>query len=547
LRYKPDTKPAWSAFGLGPWLAGLTIAWAACTYIGISVRGVAIGDPYGYTQMAIDLVHHGTPIHTFSLAPRAADWSLPLYATVPVGYNTPDPVTGRAATPWPPGHSILLALGYWLASEKGLYIMTPVLGLIALGTMWTLSLEVLLAWPDKRRFLVAGLAVFTLATSYQQVYWLAVPMADVSSQLFTMLTIYFALKSAHSGTRRVVYAGLSGLALGAAFAMRYTQVLLAFSVVFLILSQCVSRTRPWRDALVVLSACGLCAWLTALPVLIYHAAAFGNPFTTGSYELAYFALGNVSSMFVGMLDDLLAYNEFLFLFPFLLLGVGHTWRTSRRASIALLLWWVAITAFHLPYGRLRIRDLLSVFPAFALLVGMGVDCALHQVQRISKQIAPDRRANLVQGIAIGMIVVLAWARTHQTLVLAANAEFRTFGYLSAEERAAFDEIVQLTNPGAVIATSSNAGGIILYTERDIVRPLAWSEQEWLKFLELAFADGREVYFLMDDVNMGTSFQTMQARYSPSLVCYLPLLYFVRGDMWEYRDVALYRIGEGSRQ
>ena len=94
-----------------------------------------------------------------------------------------------------------------------------------------------------------AIAIFVLATSYEQVDRLSVPMADIPAQLFTVLTVYFALRATRGQTsevsqtsevfqpkipdRPVLFAGLTGVCLGAAFAMRYTQVLLGLSILFL--------------------------------------------------------------------------------------------------------------------------------------------------------------------------------------------------------------------------------------------------------------------------------------------------------------------------
>jgi len=169
--------PTTEAFGrrvqrvriLGSTLVVLTLAWAAVTYLAIRTRGVTGSDPYAYAQMAVDIARHGTALHIFPLAPRVAGWGLLVWPVVPVGYTPPDPGTGVAASVWPPGYPAWLAVAYGLGGEAALYILTPLLGLAALAALWWLCLEVLHTWTNGWRFLAAGIAVFVLATSYEQV------------------------------------------------------------------------------------------------------------------------------------------------------------------------------------------------------------------------------------------------------------------------------------------------------------------------------------------------------------------------------------------
>ena len=178
----------------------LAVAWSGVTYVRIAAHGVTASDPYAYAQMAVDLAKHGSPEHTFDLAPRVARWGLPIWPTVPVGYRPPDPATGRSATVWPPGQASLLALGYRLAGEGGLAAVTPLLAIGSLLALWWLAQEVLRSWPAERRSLAAGAAVLVLSTSILQVRNLAVPMADIASQLLSILTVCSALRAMTSGS-----------------------------------------------------------------------------------------------------------------------------------------------------------------------------------------------------------------------------------------------------------------------------------------------------------------------------------------------------------
>ena len=527
---------------LGCALAVSTLAWAGVTYFTVRTKGVTGSDPYAYVQMGVDIAQYGTPLHIFPLAPRVAEWGLPVWPLVPVGYNPPNPVTGAAATVWAPGYSALLALSYRIWGETGLYILTPLLGLVTLVAVGCLCLEVLEQWKDERRFMAAGIAVFVLATSYEQVDRVAVPMADIPAQLFSTLTVYFALRTTRG--RIVPTSCLAGLFLGAAFATRYTQVLLGISVlaiwaVFFYPYQPGRR----RALLAALAGFGATAWLVALPVLWYHTLAFGGPFRVGWSELDLFRLGNVWGRLIHVTRSLLNSHEFLYLFPFLGWGLIRLWRDSRRATIGLLVWLLVIVLFHLPYAALRLRDLLSVFPALSIWVGVGIADALCQIQRIGW---PIWRKS-AQGVGLGLVMVLLSARSWVTLPLSVHAkDFSTFGYLRTEQRAAFDFLARLTTSEAVVASSLNSGPIELYTAHAAVRPASWSQNEWLTFLTGVLDEGRKVYLLLDGVEMHAPARAVQSRYQLSYISSLSVPYFYPDGSSENLDVPLYEVIRRNR-
>lgn len=538
--------PTTEAFGrraswtriLGTGLALFTLVWAGVAYLAVRTQGVTGSDPYAYVQMALDIARHGTPLHVFPLAPRVAGWGLPVWPVAPVGYVPPGPGTGVAATVWPPGYSAALAVGYVVAGEAGLYILTPLLGLVALLLVWRLSLEVLPAWRGGWRFLAAGSAMFVLATSYEQVDRLSVPLADIPAQVFTMLAVFFALRATRG--RTLLYASLTGVCLGVAFAVRYTQVLLAISILFL-WGLHFSQPRPplWREIALSVTCFGVAAWLLASPILGYHQAAFGGPFRVGgTAELALFGWEHILRTLMAVLRDFLIPKEFLYLAPVTLWGALQLWRGARRAAIALLAWLLVIIFFHLPYPALRLRDLLSVLPVLAIWTGAGLADVLSQVQRIR----PSVWRKGVQILALGLMMVALYARSQVVLWLPVHAQdFQSFGYLRAEQRAAFDTLAALVPAEGIVAASLNGGAIILYTGRDIVRPAYWSADEWLDFVAEALNDGRRVYLLVDGVEMQSPLEIVQSRYQVNLIRLLAVPYFYPGGNSENRDVPLYEV------
>jgi hypothetical protein len=598
--------PTTEAFGrragwariLGTTLTLLTLVWAGVAYLAVRTQGVTGSDPYAYVQMALDIAGHGTPLHTFPLTPRVAGWGLPVWPVVPVGYVPPDPGTGVAATVWPPGYSAALAVSYMLGGEAGLYILTPLLGLVALLAVWRLSLDVLPAlkiaacsndlsrhyelfssfvvprrgvatalkiaacsndlsrhyelfssfvvprrgvattWADGWRFLAAGITVFVLATSYEQVDRLSVPLADIPAQLLSILAVFFALRATRG--RTLLYASLTGVCLGVAFAVRYTQVLLAICILFLWVFH-FSQGRPplWRRIALSVACFGITAWLVASPILGYHQAAFGGPFRVGgTAELALFGWEHIPRTLMATLRDFLIPKEFLYLAPFALWGAIQVWRGARYAAIALLTWLAVIVVFHLPYPALRLRDLLSVLPVLAIWTGVGMADVLSQVQRIR----PSVWRKGAQVLALGLMIAALWARSQVVLWLPVHArDFQSFGYLRAEQRAAFDTLAALVPAEGIVAASLNGGAIILYTGRDIVRPAYWSADDWLDFVAQALNEKRRVYLLVDGVEMGEPLEMVQSHYQVNLIGSLPVPYFYPGGNSENRDVPLYEV------
>ncbi len=537
---------------LGCALAVLALAWSAVTGWSMRTHGVTGSDPYCYAQMGVDVAERGTPLHVFDRAPQLAAWGLPLQAAVPVGYRAADPQSGQAATAWAPGLAVPLALAYRLAGEDGLYLLSPLLGLFSQVALGWLCLEALREWPVERRVLAAGVAVLVLATSYEHIERLLVPMADVAAQLLTTLTVVLALRAARqipcslaplqpclderdTMQHTFAWAALAGLCLGAAFAVRYTQVLAALCIVVAVWP--LRRTVGWRCLLASLAVAAAVAWLVALPVLLYHQAAFGAPLRTGSEELALFALSAVPKTFLQVGGELLRGNEFLYLAPLLVWGAGRLGRDACRPAVVLLAWLAAIVPFHLLYDALRLRDLLSVFPALALWVGVGAAALSTAGERLA---LPFRQLGRLAALAL--LTGLLWARSGATLRLPVPPmHFNTFGYLLVEQRAAFDHLAALLPEEAVVAASLNSGPIELYAARDAVRPEDWSTAQWLDFVDRALAAGWPLYLLDDGVAMREPLRVARTRHAMRPVAVLPLPYFYPAGGSANRAVLLYEV------
>lgn len=532
------------------------LGWAAWITFSARTHGVTGSDPYAYVQMAVDLAERGSPFHIFPLAQTVQALGLPVKPALPLGYRPPFDAAGHSATVWPPGHAVLLALAYRFLGEPGLYLTTPALGLLSLAATWALAQAVFATHPLARRQFIGGLAVFLLATSFEHISRTVVPLADISAQLFTALTLLLALEvyqRGHRGAanrRTYLVAILLGLSFGLAYAVRYTQLLLAPSLLLALLNgggkRAISALKPM---LLVMAA----ALLVALPDLWYHQVAFGSPFRTGSEELERFALANVVPVTLRVGAEALAAREFLFFAPFITLGLWALWREDRRLLVILLIGPLAVLLFHLPYGYLRLRDLLPLFPLGTALAGRGLleiitDLGQGGERRVTGnrqrpsalstplvRLAPARTAIFLLAVALPV--------ARLALILPLTQGFYTFGTLLPPQRAALGRLATLTPPQAAIGCSLNAGAVELYARRAAFRPAAWTPEELRRFVQAMHAAGRPVYLLDDGIELQAPRQVLAETYHLRPLATLPLPYFFTGGGSENRDVILYEVRE----
>ncbi len=510
-------------------LLGLTLLWAGAEYLGQRTRGVTASDPYAYVQMAVDLVERGSPWHLFPLFPEVSGLGVSWWPLLHVGYHLPHDGLGRAATVWPVGGSLPLALGYLLLGEEGLYIITPLIGLLCLGAIYALMAQILHRRPPEEKVWAGALAAFILATSYEQIDRLLVPMADASAQLLTLLAILFTLKGVRG--RHRIYAFLAGLSFGGAYLVRHTQLVVGISVLLAVAILGGGRSR--RERLEFLLLFGLVSSVMAIPDLIYHQLSFGHFLRPESEELTLFALSNVALTAPRVVGDLLRGNEFGYLIPFLLYGAYRLYREERGLFLVLGIWAGAVILFHLPYRALRLRDLLSAYPALIALVVYGM-------VEIWRRAAQSPRG-LLAALALFLTLLLPAYRTRVTLAEPFLSTTRaTFGSMTRSQREAFDLLAAYTPPGSVIGTSLNGGAIDLYAGRQAFRPHSWSGEELDIFISAMGREGREVYILDDSSELAPMLNYLSSSYRLAPVVRLDIPLF--GDQ-ERATGYLYRVEE----
>ncbi|GIV83054.1 MAG: hypothetical protein KatS3mg052_0061 [Candidatus Roseilinea sp.] len=572
-------------------LVAASLGWAAWAALALRTHGVTGSDPYAYAQMGVDLATRGTVLHPFPLARLAYALDIPLHPVVHVGYRIPDGSRYEAPTVWPPGYAAFTGLAYLLAGERGLYLVTPLLNLFALiVSAWFAHHASHVAYQrtwaedhvsgaqcqatqarqpdgqDEARAApdaVAALTVFFTATSYQQVEWQMVPMADIAAQLFSILALTLAWRARGS----LVVAGLSGLALGAAFDIRYTQVLIAPAIA-LALAPTRRETREATRATLGgslpsyalrLASCALAAWIAASPVLMYHTTVFGGPFHVGSEELTNFSLARLPETLGRTIDELKHYREFGGLMPLILIGAAAMWRRSRRALAILAAYAVTLFLFHIAYAYLRLRDILSLFPVLHLLAAFGAVELWRGVSalrcgrcaRIAQRLSPAAhggdamRSTLNQLLAIAAICALSYLfvlRAMETLALPVTRGFGAFGYLAREQRLSFERLRRMTPNDAVIGCALNSGAVDLHAGRTAFRPAVWTPDELVRFVDALHAEGRPVFLLDDGAELRASLATLRARYALREVGRLDLPYYEAvGGGSQNRRVPLFEI------
>lgn len=469
--------------------------WAGAEYFLHRTHGVTANDPYAYAQMAVDIAGHGHPLHRFTLFPDISTLGISWWSAVHYGYQVRVPPLrpdGSTATDWPAGWPVILSIAYLVLGETGLYISSPIIALLCLGGVVGLVAEVLHDRPWGERLLGGACAALILATSYEQVDRLLVPMADASAQLFTILTLFLILRAMRG--RHRVYAILAGCCFGWAYFVRHTQLVLGLCAVVAVLA--LGRSRYSRnERLEFMGLFSLSSLAVALPDLLYHRFAFGHLLTPESTELGLFKLGNVPATASLMWKRFLSGNEFGYLSPLILYGAYRMYLERRGQLLVLLTGALGVLLVQLPYAPLRLRDLLSVFPLLLTWSAYGtVD--LWSRATLRSEAVSYRRHALGVAILLLLLVLPLW-RTWSILPRPWGSYRASFGYVSAQEREAFDLLAKHTLEGSVVGSSLNGGPIDLYAGREAYRPAFWTEAELDIFFNQMFRERRATYILDD--------------------------------------------------
>ncbi len=521
---------------IGVSLAALAFLWAGAVYFRHHTHGVTANDPYAYAQMAVDIAEHGDPTHRFPLFPRISHLGISWWPAVHYGYQVRVPPLrgdGTTATDWPAGWPAILSVGYLLLGERGLYLLNPLIGLLCLAALMALASELMYDRSRPQRLLAGAFGAFCLATSYEHIDRLLVPMADASAQLFSVLMLVLLLRGMR--TQHRIHAVLAGICFGWAYLIRHTQLVLGLCVPLALLylpRRGLTPRQRWESA----GLLGLSALLIALPDLLYHQFVFGHFLRPESTELDLFSLSHVVPTARLMWQRTLSGYEFGFLVPLVAYGAFRMFRSRRGLFLVLLTALVAVVAVHLPYAALRLRDLLSVFPIPLAWAGYGV---ADLWDRIAPQGRPASYLRHALGTwALLIILLLPVLRTWPILPRPWGTHAASFGYVTPEQRRGFDELARHTIEPCVVGSSLNGGPIDLYAGRQAFRPAFWTTDEFDTFLEQMFGEGTRIYVLDDGEDLHPSLEHARRYYEVSTVAQLTVPLF--GDPQRISS-ALYRI------
>ncbi len=512
----------------------------------LAPAGVTGSDPFAYVQMAVDLAERGTARHAFPLAVLAARLGLPTLPATHVGYVLPN-AEGLAPTVWPPGFSVLLAGAYQLGGEEALLSFN--VGVALVSALLTLWLAARLAPAGWRKLPVAfgAAAVFALATCAEMFLRLSAPLADGAALAFTALAVALTLETVRRAQSRrglklgwvALLGAAAGLALGGAYAVRYTQVLIGPGLVVAAWVGLQDR----RQRLAFIGPLALGAALVALPDVLYRVSLYGSPFRFGTGELALFSWQALPEALARLAPEFLAAGELGWLWPFILLGGVYAWRRNRFALGVVAAAYGPLFVFHIWYPFVRMRDLLALYVPLAGLAALGGVVAAVWLWR-------RRGMGWTALRIVAVLLVLLGVGWRLRLLTSWDAGYFTFGYLRDEQRADLETLSTLTEPNAVIAASLNSGAIELYGQRLAVRPgnelqpgASWSEAEWLIFAAALRAEGRPLYVLMDSTELNAPLAAVRQTYGVTEAARLNVpVYFIGGGS-RNETVVLWRVDD----
>ncbi len=456
-------------------VAAMVIARTVWVYFSQRAAGVGGNDPNTYVQMALDIVHSGSPIHDFPLtrlAARPPDAERGWYERgfMTAGYTSRG-ADSNAVPLFPAGLPWLLAIGLRLGGETGLFLVPPLLGVLGLLATWLVAVRLASGIGLPRPYEVGILAAGILALSWRQTLYALAPSSDLGAQAFMMLAIAAALEARERAGLR--WPLLTGLAIAAAYHVRHPSVLVVAVCGVVMLAGRPREGRAWARLAVALVTLAI----AALPDLAFHLRHYGSVLGLEDPGGRDFAWQKFLSSSWASLREVGASREFGPLLIVVAIVGASLLRTRSWKPLAVVgLWPALFFLFHMPLRLTALFDNAArfvepAFPGLAIGAALGIAAAVSTTRRLS-----------VPGLAT--LGALAWFGTVKAPLMYATRDYRpyTYGLLTPSQRHTFEALGKVLPEGAIVITDpQNLGAVHMYAKRWTVVPW-WRRPQWFAAL-----------------------------------------------------------------
>jgi hypothetical protein len=247
----------------------LVAAGTACTLAPASEEVLGGRDGGVYANTAIWLAQHGTlQVHSEALAETTREWQRIFRATALLpGFYITDAARGALAPQFLHFHPLLMAVGYWIAGPRGMFLVPPLLGVLAVMAVFLFVRRTLGAMP-------AALAAAVLGLNLAQIWSARNPYSEPATQVGIFAALW-CLAAGHA-TGGVRWGVLGGLALGSCFLVRIDAPLLlvALAPTLVALHAMGRGGRRWIPTAFLPVTAALAVWGGA------HAWVYSRPYVT---------------------------------------------------------------------------------------------------------------------------------------------------------------------------------------------------------------------------------------------------------------------------
>ena len=428
---------------------------------------IGAADEFSYTYLAMKIANFESPfminelgIPTKFLAPR-------LFAV-----NLLDQIIPVYSWGWP----IIFALFYGFFGDVGMFIANPIIGSLGAVFMYLLG----------ARFFNRKIALFSyLFLVINPIYWNFVESSysEVSSAVFVLIGLYFFLRSQDRG--EVVNGVISALFLGYSVLIRYTNVLVFFSIFLVILSEKFIKVKlKGRWKLFVIYSAFL--FLTVTVILFGNKLLFGDYFTTGYALNVGRDFQNSFSLF-NLVKNL----------PFYLLGL--------LIEIPVLSLFVVPSLKSVPRQRRLLWVLTILISSVYILVYSAYPWLVYEVWNFIRFLLPIFPLLILFSTAY-IFEKINWNKGKWVLVavvvvsfLVGFVQLGAFKYTSERTALIGEKVNELTEPGSIVITYTydKSIGSELYGNRTTIRPFNYNLEEFGPVIEELLDQGLDLYLFID--------------------------------------------------